>query len=254
MSDGPKILTLDIETTPMGAWVFDIWGQNISVPQFRERTRVMGFGSKWHHEKAVKAFFEWDYELHEDMIAEAWAQLDEADVVAHFNGKRFDIPHLYREFDQYRMGNPSPFKEVDLLHIARRRRKFVSNKLDNIAQELGLGQKVKHEGFELWVKCMNGDIAAQKRMVRYCKHDVRLEESLLDRWAPEVRGVHYNLYTLDPETDRCANPLCGSERIHYRGYALTDLSKFPRFQCQDCGKWGRSKRAVARVDARGVAE
>lgn len=254
MVDGPKILTLDIETTPMGAWVFDIWGQNISVPQFRERTRVMGFGYKWHHERVTHAPFEWDPALgHEGMIGVAWDVLDKADIVVHFNGKRFDIPHLYREFDQYKLGFPSPFKEVDLLHVARRRRKFVSNKLQNIAEELGIGQKMKHEGFELWTKCMDGDPAAQKHMVRYCKQDVLLEERLFVRWAPEVRGVHYNLYTLDPERDRCSNPICGSENIHYRGYALTDLSKYPRFQCQDCGKWGRSKRAVARVDARGVA-
>ncbi len=32
------------------------------------------------------------------------------------------------------------------------------------SQRLGLGKKHEHEGHELWVKCMNGDKDAWKRM------------------------------------------------------------------------------------------
>jgi hypothetical protein len=252
MNDGPRILTLDIETSPMGAWVFDIWGQNIGVPQFRERTRVLGFGAKWLNEKKVRWHSEFHDESHEAMVEESWRLLDEADIVVHFNGRRFDIPHLNREYDKYGWTEPSPYKQVDLLAVAKSKMKFVSNKLDNIAQELGLGQKLKHQGFELWVKCMEGDPKAWAMMKRYCQQDVRLEEALYVRWRGKIPGhPHFSLYTLDPETDRCSN--CGSENLVSQGYALTNLGRFPRFQCRECGRWGRRKHRVGSVDARGVA-
>ncbi len=51
---------------------------------------------------------------------------------------------------------PAPFKEIDLLTVAKGRFRFVSNKLDYVAQQLGLGKKTEHSGHELWVQCMAG--------------------------------------------------------------------------------------------------
>ena len=62
--------------------------------------------------------------------------LDEADAVIHYNGKRFDIPSLNKEFLLNGMFPPAPFKEIDLLTVARGRFRFVSNKLDYVAQQL----------------------------------------------------------------------------------------------------------------------
>ncbi len=41
------------------------------------------------------------------------------------------------------------------LQTSRSKFRFVSNKLDYIAQRLGLGKKTAHEGHELWLKVMN---------------------------------------------------------------------------------------------------
>ena len=45
--------------------------------------------------------------------------------------------------------------------------RFDSNKLDYVSKYLGIGEKVRHEGHELWVKCMEKDNAAWKRMKEY---------------------------------------------------------------------------------------
>ncbi len=67
--------------------------------------------------------------------------LDEADAIVHYNGSRFDIPILHKEFLLAGMPPPAPAKQIDLLQVARRQFRFVSNKLDYVSQALGLGSK-----------------------------------------------------------------------------------------------------------------
>ena len=48
-------------------------------------------------------------------------------------------------------GMPSPFVQIDLLKN-RKAARFASNKLDHVAQQLGVGAKVKHEdGRNAWL-------------------------------------------------------------------------------------------------------
>jgi len=58
-TDGPKIITLDIETSPNLALVFDLFQQNISLGQLLETTRVICVAYKWHHEAEVGFLAEW---------------------------------------------------------------------------------------------------------------------------------------------------------------------------------------------------
>ncbi|NIV35232.1 MAG: hypothetical protein GWN58_38990, partial [Anaerolineae bacterium] len=59
------------------------------------------------------SLLEWDME---GMLEGAWELLDEADAVVHYNGKKFDIPTLNREFVKYGFTPPSPYKQIDLYH------------------------------------------------------------------------------------------------------------------------------------------
>jgi hypothetical protein len=54
------------------------------------------------------------------------------------------------------MKPPAPFKQIDLLQTMRGTG-FPSKKLDYVTQRLGLGQKTKHKGMELWKACIAGD-------------------------------------------------------------------------------------------------
>lgn len=245
-----KVLVLDIETSPNLAHVWGIWKENISIAQLREHTKVIAFAAKWHGNVGEPMFHSDHHDGHEQMINEAHHLIDEADVVVHYNGRKFDMPHLNREFLLAEMTPPSPLLEVDLLEVVRSQFNFVSNKLDYVCQQLGIGTKTSHEGHELWVKCMAGDADAWERMKEYNKQDVVLTEKLYDRLRPWIKGhPHHGLTGDTPE----ACPNCGGPNLAPQGYALTALSKFPRYQCNDCGRWCRGKKAVATVDIRGIA-
>ena len=169
------------------------------------------------------------------MLKGVHALLDEADVLVTFNGISFDLPVLNKELLLHGMAPPSPCKHVDLLRVVRKQFRFASNKMDHVVQQLGLGKKEDHEGFGLWVKCMNGDPAAWKVMRKYNIQDTVLTEKLYDRLLPWIPG-HPNHGTYDGGA-KCPN--CGSEKLQRRGVATTAAGKYPRLQCTGCGSWSR---------------
>jgi uncharacterized protein YprB with RNaseH-like and TPR domain len=165
------------------------------------------------------------------MLGHVHKLLDQADIVVHYNGQSFDIPTLNKEFVTHGFTPPSTYKQVDLLKVVREQFRFPSNKLDFVLSALKLGQKVRHPGFEMWVKCMAGDIKSWEQMERYNKHDVRVLERLYHRLLPWIKG-HPNIGAYE---DAAVCPHCGSHKIHQRGYTVTRNMKYPRFQCQSCG-------------------
>jgi len=175
--------------------------------------------------------------------------LDDADVVIHYNGKKFDIPTLNKEFLLYGYAPPAPYKQIDLLRVVRSNFKFPSNKLDYVAQRLNLGKKVKHEGHELWIKCMNKDPLAWKKMERYNKQDVVLLEKVYDALLPWIKShPNHNLY--DDVEHAC--PSCGSSKLHRRGVNRTIGGVYQRYQCIDCGSWSQGTKSSKSVEVKGI--
>lgn len=232
-----KILALDIETSPAEVYAWGLWDQNIGLNQIKRPTRVICFAARWIGERGRTLFFSEHHDGQYEMLLEAHALLEEADVVVHWNGTRFDIPHLNREFLEYGMAPPAPFAEVDLCNVVKRRFRFMSNKLQHISQELGLEGKVQHEGFDLWLKCMAGNEAAWAKMRRYNRRDVTLLEDLWDSllpWLPQSVVPNHRLHDAHAGCPRCGAP---EAELQSRGYRYTAVSKFRRFQCQRCGGW-----------------
>jgi len=246
-----KILTLDIETAPALADVWSLWNVNVGLSQLRQVSTVICFAAKWHGDRRVRFHSDF-HDGHSEMVQAAHALIGEADVVVHYNGAKFDMPHLRREFLLADLAPHKPVQEVDLLKVAKGRFRFQSNKLDHVAQQLGIGSKVKHSGHELWVRCMAGDERAWRKMAAYNRADVRLTEALYDRLKPWIHNhPHAALYgELDPMT--CSLPGCGG-RLQKRGFKATALSTYQQYQCTACGAWSRGKTAINRVDERGTA-
>ena len=108
-----------------------------------------------------------------------------------------------------------------------------------MCQHLGLGKKAQTGGFDLWKRCLKGDPKAWAKMLKYNKKDVVLLEKIYLKIRPYIKN-HPNLGVyIDEDRASCVN--CGSFRIQYRGYATTKVSKFRRFQCQECGTWSRER-------------
>jgi RNase_H superfamily len=244
-----RILALDIETRPTLAYVWGLWNQNIGLNQIVDPGGMICFASKWVGQKKIEFVSDF-HDGHEAMVDRVWDLLDEADMVLHYNGASFDVPHIQREFMELHKLPPSPFKQIDLLKTVRKKGRFVSNKLAHIAPQLGLQGKVHNEGFPLWVKCMEGDAAAWKRMKRYNVRDVTELEKLYSVLLPWIPG--HPSHGAQAGLDVC--PSCGSGILERRGYAMTQTGKFQRFQCKDCGSWSRSNTRVEKTSIVQIAD
>jgi DNA polymerase elongation subunit (family B)/rubredoxin len=243
--DLAKILLIDIETAPNKVYSWGLWDQNIATNQVMETSYVLSWAAKWYGEREVM-FDSVKKSGAKGMMKKAHQLLNEADIVVHYNGLKFDVPTLNKEFIQLGFAPPAPYKQIDCMKEVKRMFRFQSNKLDFVSQALGIGSKAKHEGFSLWVKCMEGDAKAWRRMERYNRQDVRLLEKLYIELRPWIEK-HPNIGTYD-ETLAC--PKCGGLKKQRRGYAVTQMRKYPRYQCLSCGGWFRGNK----TDAPGRAE
>ena len=230
-----KILLLDLEVAPNTAHVWGIYDQNISINQLLESSYTMCYAAKWYGDN--KLYFKSVYKHgKDDMLKSIHALMDEADAIVHYNGSRFDIPIIHKEFLLNGMSPPAPSKQIDLLQVARRQFRFVSNKLDYVAQALNLGKKTEHEGHSLWLKCMNNDRRAWKTMEEYNKNDVILLEKVYDKFKGWIKShPNHNAYN----ANTCC-PNCGSSKLNKRGTVRSRVAIYQRFQCQQCGSWSRS--------------
>lgn len=242
-----RVLTLDIETSPNLAHVWGLFNQNIGLNQLLESGEVLCFAAKWHGSKKV-LFYSVHHHGKEAMVQAAHDLLSEADAVVHYNGAKFDMPHLHREFVTAGLEPPAPYAQVDLLRVVKKQFRFPSNKLDYVAQALNLGAKHHHTGHQLWIDCMAGSDKAWNLMRRYNRQDVVLTEKLYDKLLPWITS-HPTVGLYDGRTgDSCPN--CGGTELRMQGRAYTAISVYQRYRCADCGKWSRGNKRLEGVNIR----
>lgn len=239
-----RVLVLDIETRPSLAYVWSLWDENVPLQRLVETGSVVCFAAKWLDEKRVHFHSDF-HDGHEAMVRAAWELIDEADAVVHYNGTAFDIKHLNREFALLGLDPPTAHRDIDLLSVVRRRFKFVSSKLQHVAEQFGLGSKVEHSGFDLWVRCMADDPKAWRIMRRYNVGDVRLTEALYRRLLPWIKH-HPNRGVFDGIDHVC--PSCGSADLMRRGHAHTPTAAYVRYQCKACGSYSRADKRDPEVE------
>jgi len=239
----PKILLFDIETMANKAYVWGKYEQN--VLSFDSEWYILTFAYKWLGDSKTEAYalpdfktFRRNKQNDRELCLKLWELLDEADIVIGHNCLEFDIKKANARFAYHGLTPPSPYKVVDTRQIARRYFKFNSNKLDDLGQHLGLGAKVKHSGWEMWLgAAVHNDKKSWEEMVRYNKVDVDLLEKVYLTLLPWITThPNYNLYTGSIHT--CPN--CGGKHLQKRGFHLTRVTKHQRYQCQDCGAWSHA--------------
>ena len=245
-----KILLLDIETAPNLVHVWGLWQQNVGLPQIVKSGYTMCWSAKWYGDNEIfhMNIFE---STQKAMLKEIHRLLCEADAVVHYNGTSFDIPTLNKEFIKHDFLPPSPYKQIDLLRTARSQFRFTSNKLDYVAQFLGLGAKTRHRGHELWIACMAKDKDAWEEMTEYNINDVVLLEAVYDKLKPWIKN-HPNRNLYSGGTHVCPN--CGGEDLQKRGTSYTISGEYQRYCCKTGGGWSRNtKKNKESVSIRGAA-
>lgn len=230
-----RTLIIDLETRPALAYVWGLFDQNISLAQIKEPPSILSWAATWA---------DGDYIMYDSVQRNSYAGmlrtiydlLDEADEVVGWNSNRFDIKWLNGEFALQGWGPPSPFRKIDLYQTVKSNFNFLSNKLDFSLGAFGMEQKVKHDGFDLWVGCMNGDREAWAKMEEYNIGDVERTAEMYYKLRPWFKGA-VNRSAL---TGECVCRVCQSTRVQQRGYTYTPARTYKKFVCKDCGAWSRS--------------
>lgn len=237
----PKILLYDLETFPniVTSWGLKVDGYLSADNIIEERTIICG-SYKWLGEKTVYSTCVHPKSPKDDfqVVADLHRVVSQADAIVAHNGDAFDIRWLNARVVYHGLAPLPPVIQIDTKKIAKSKFKFNSNRLDYLAQYLGIGKKIKTE-FDLWKQCMAGDEASLKEMVRYNRHDIVLLEQVYLKLAPYVPArVNARLFTKRPGC-----PSCGSEAVQARGFSYTVSHEYQRYQCTECGSWFRDRQS-----------
>lgn len=240
----PKILLLDIEIAPIIAHVWQLFDQNVGLNQIEKDWHLLSWAAKWHGQKKMYYADQRNSKKIEDDLAilkKIWKLLNEADIVVGQNSTRFDVKKLNARFIINGLKPPSPYRQIDVLQLAKKNFAFTSNKLDYISNKLNKKyKKLKHNkfaGHELWSECLKGNKSAWREMEKYNKHDVLALEEYYDKIVVWDNRINFNVYD-DNNENKCS---CGSFVVQKRGFMYSNNGKFQRYWCYDCGKWWTSK-------------
>jgi uncharacterized protein YprB with RNaseH-like and TPR domain len=225
----PKIILFDIETINLKA----------------DLSPILCFGWKDLIEHQVHSIGLWDFSLWEKspfndrlLCKEIYKILSPADAyVAHY-GQRFDLKFINTRLAFHNMNRLPPVKLIDTWRLARDNLLLTGNRLKNLCSYLKCQhQKMASGGWQTWLDVVNKDPIAIKKMTKYNKEDVlALQDLFIKLRCFSNKLPNYNLFNIDKKII-CNN--CGSSHLNARGYSLTQSKKYRRYQCKDCGSWGK---------------
>lgn len=237
---GPEIWVYDIETSPNLVYSWGLWDQNIALNQVVETQEILCFAATKIGGKKIETHAAWDG--YDAMIGRLHQIMDTADYVVGFNHIAYDNKHVKAAFVKAGLTPPSPYRDIDLMREVKRNFKFQSNKLAHVCAQLGLSMKTDPGGFNTWKQILGGEgdvqAAAQRRMVKYCRNDVKITAELFHRLRPWITGLNVPMFDAVGSVLRCTR--CGGEKLQQRGWAYTTTTRYKRFCCVGCGGWMRA--------------
>lgn len=234
-----RILFVDIETSPILGFTFGLYETN--VIHVVRNTHMMSFSWKWSDENTIHVHSLPDYGLYKrdkyddtELIKDLHALMESAHVIVAHNGDKFDIKMANARFIEKGLKPLYKQQSIDTLKLAKKRFKFTSNKLTDLAKYAGFGSKKDTGGIQLWIDCLNGDKKAWKKMCNYNKHDVYLLEKIY-HWLEPWSELGYNLNVFNESSWSC--PKCGSHNITKKSsFRFTQTGKYQRYVCKACNR------------------
>lgn len=236
-----KRLYFDIETSAnIGFFWSSGFKLNIGPQNIIKERAIICICYKFEDEKETHSL-NWDAkQCDKKMLKEFVKVVNGADELVGHNGDKFDLAWirtrcLFHNIDMF----PS-YQTIDTLKVARSKFRFNSNKLNYIAQFLGIGSKIKTE-FDLWkdIALKNCPIAMAK-MIKYCKMDVVLLEKVHKKLSIHI--PHKTHYGVIFGGDRGSCPECGADGdqlIKQRDIITATGVKKIKYKCKVCGKYHR---------------
>ena len=231
---GIKRLFFDIETSPNVVYSWRI-GYNLTITpdNIIDERKIICISYKWENSDKIYSL-SWDKnQCDRQMLIDFIEQANQADELIAHNGDRFDIKWIRTRCIFHRIPMFPQYKTLDTLKKAKNGFNFNSNKLDYIAQFLGVGAKVKHSGFDMWKNVMKGDSDAMNEMVNYCEGDIIVLEDVYFTMQNYIKTNTHNGVINNNLKYSC--PSCGSEHSELIKNNVTAAGTIKRLmQCTDC--------------------
>ena len=230
-------LFFDIETSPnIGLFWSAGYKQQIDYSNIIEERAIICICYKWEDEKEVYAL-NWDKKHSDKKMLEQFIEVaNQATELVGHNGDKFDLSWIRTRCLFHKINMFPKYVTIDTLKVARSKFRFNSNRLNYIANYLGIGQKIKTE-FDLWKSILlHDDPKAMEKMIKYCKMDVILLEKVFKYLNNHIEvKSHYGVLF---GTDRGTCPECGSDDIivNLRRTTATGIKKI-MYRCNTCNKY-----------------
>lgn len=178
-----KVVSLDFEMSGLNAdfgillcGCFKTWGKQ-KVTTLRQDRMDNYRKEPWNDEKLALALRD---------------QVDDADIIVTWNGKRFDIPFLTARLAVYGHEPPKRVKHIDLLYQSRYKWKLHSNRLDSVLKFLDAPEEFSKTHIEPkhWVKALMGYRKSMDYIVHHCVQDVKALDWVYEQMKGLVTVVH----------------------------------------------------------------
>jgi hypothetical protein len=242
-------LILDIETSPMLAYIWELGEQRVSLGQIHTDWHIMAWSAKWLNDPDNKIvyFDNRKSKLGDDkrILKELWKMLDQADIVITQNGQHFDSRKINARFMLHGMKPPKPYLHLDTYRLVKRVAAFTSNKLEYLTDKFCTKhKKIKHgkfPGLMLWIECLKGNKKAWDEMKRYNIKDVLSTEELylnIKGWAPASMPKMFHITDSKSTCGVCGHygkMRAGRDRVSKSGVYTQD-------SCMACGAWQAAKK------------
>lgn len=243
----PKIGLIDIETSPLEVYAWDLWERNTGLEQIKTEWSILSYAAKWFDSDEIiyqDTSGRGAFKVRDDskLLVGIRDFLDKADIVIAQNGKKFDLKKINARMVMKGIKPYSPVRVIDTYEVAKKHFGFTSNKLAWTSKHLTDSPKSEHRkfpGFELWLGCLRDNQEAWKEMKAYNIQDILSLQDYYIKIRPWIKAhPNMGIYT-DGDVPVC--PKCGSAKIQRRGIAVSQTTRYQRYQCTNCGGWSRSK-------------
>lgn len=229
-------LYFDIETSPCLGWFWRPgYNLNLNHNNVIENAKIICICYKWEGKQKVYSLT-WDKnQCDKKMLQDFIKVLDSADEIVGHNSDKFDIKWIRTRCLFHGVDMMPDYSSLDTLKEARKGFLFPSNRLDAIGRYTGVGKKIKTTEefwFDAWYK---NSRRALNDMVKYCKQDVLLLESVHQKLKPYTK-VKHRIHT---DISECGN--CGSEDLRVKSYKVSAAgTRYVQLQCHGCGMYTRA--------------
>ena len=230
----PKRLFYDIETSYniVKSWRIG-FNINLNMEDIIQERAIITIAYKWEGEEDVTVL-SWDKGCDKKIIEDFVKVMSEADELVGHNVDRYDTKFIMARALKHNISVLPKYQSTDTLKLAKKHFMLNSNKVDYIAQYLGIGHKTKHRGLSMWDDIiLRNDPKALEEMIEYNVQDVFLTEQvyhkLMEYSLPKVN--HASKQTGDKHT--C--PQCGSDHAElHKTYISGTGTKTRLMNCLNC--------------------